>query len=153
MEDKHSDKWKNNSFRIRLHIESKINFEHIEGTLYNEGKGRKEWGGLNRSIKSLLDKSLETLWEKEEMLVTRIFSYSNKVFYFLKGKISSIVQVSFCRLQILSIWTGVKFFFFLLIYTVQMVKIKGTLNPSKGKLKMCMATSLFTSYTIIVPII
>ena len=51
---------------------------------------------------------LKTLWEKEKMLVTSIFSFSHNVFYPFPKRISVFKSNPFCRLQMLSIWTSLK---------------------------------------------
>ena len=48
------------------------------------------------------------MWEKEEMLVTRIFFFSNNVFCIIHDKFCHLDYL--CHLQMLSIWTGLKDF-------------------------------------------
>ena len=51
---------------------------------------------------------LKTLWEKEKMLVTSIFSFSYSIFYSIK-QINHHSQHSIFWLQVLSIWLCPKF--------------------------------------------
>ena len=51
---------------------------------------------------------LKIFWEKEKMLVTSIFSFSQHVFYNTTKK-SILESHLFCHLQMLLIWTSVKF--------------------------------------------
>ena len=46
---------------------------------------------------------LKTLWEKEKMLETSIFSFSHNIFYPLQNKFQFFSCISFCRPQKLSI--------------------------------------------------
>ena len=58
---------------------------------------------------TLMRKSLlKTLWKKEKMLVTSIFSFSHNVFKGFYIQISIFQSHLFCRLQVLSIWTSLK---------------------------------------------
>ena len=51
---------------------------------------------------------LKTLWEKEKLLVTRNFSFSNSVFYPF-GELSAIFYpILNYRLQTVSVWNGLK---------------------------------------------
>ena len=52
---------------------------------------------------------LKTLWEKEKLLVTSNFSFSNSVFYPF-GELSAIlIKFKNCHLQTLSVWKRLKF--------------------------------------------
>ena len=51
---------------------------------------------------------LKTLWEKEKMLVTSIFSFSHNAFYPSQNRIFVFKSHLSSRLQMLSIWTGLK---------------------------------------------
>ena len=53
-------------------------------------------------------KLLKTLWEKEKMLVTSIFSISHNVFYSSQMRIQIFYWNLFCCLQMLSIWISLK---------------------------------------------
>ena len=50
----------------------------------------------------------KTSWEKVKMLVTSIFSFFPQCFLSIPRRISVFELYSFCRLQMLSIWTSLK---------------------------------------------
>ena len=52
---------------------------------------------------------LKTLWEKEKLLVMSNFSFSHSVFYPFGWLSVIFVKIWNCRLQTLSVWTGLKF--------------------------------------------
>ena len=52
---------------------------------------------------------LKTLWEMEKMLATSIFSFSHSVFYPFQTNFQYFIHIFFCPLQMLSIWTTLRF--------------------------------------------
>ena len=52
---------------------------------------------------------LKTLWEKENLLVTRNFFFSNSVFYSFKDFFATFITLKKCGLQNLSFWNSQKF--------------------------------------------
>ena len=64
---------------------------------------------------------LKTFSEKEKMLVTNIFSFSQNVFYPSQNKFQYLINI-FCCLQMLSIWTSLVF--------CRLVKSQGVLAAS-----------------------
>ena len=61
-----------------------------------------------RHLKTRRKKLLKTLWEKEKMLVTSIFSFSHNIFYPIKESLHCCSYLN-CCLQLLSIWTSTKY--------------------------------------------
>ena len=62
---------------------------------------------LNHDFQRLSERTLlKTLWEKEKMLVTSIFSFFHNVFYSIREKMHHLSSFKNCRLRMLSIWTG-----------------------------------------------
>ena len=59
----------------------------------------------SRLLTTLKEKALETLWEKEKMLVTSIFSFPHSVIYSYLGEKSSFLVMS----KILSFGKGLNF--------------------------------------------
>ena len=101
-----------------------INSGGKDGKRLNKGK-EKDWEGKSASFNPLPNKPwflrvctsslLETLWEKEKLLVTSNFSFSHIVFYrcrelsdiFIKFKIVVCKPFQFGRVQNLSFGKGI----------------------------------------------
>ena len=62
------------------------------------------------------------MWEKEKLLINRIFSFSHNVFYPFKDKFCQFELTVICRLQLLSIWTSLRF-----CHTKQIETMLGTI--------------------------
>ena len=52
---------------------------------------------------------MKTLWEKEKLLVTSNFSFSQSVFYPFGKLVFHFHQICNCRLRTLSVWKRLKF--------------------------------------------
>ena len=78
-------------------------------------------------------KPLKTLWEKEKMLETSIFSFSSQCFLPVPNLISTLDSHWFYCLQILWIWTGltgVEINFFCYLQKIESAMISNLLNAS-----------------------
>ena len=92
-----------NSYTVSMWLEQNYSFYPYSA----------QWFTLYHTIPTFNDpekeKKMTTLWEKEKMLVTSIFSFSHKVFYWSKKKKKSVFKLHlFCHLQMLSLWTRLK---------------------------------------------
>ena len=71
---------------------------------------------------------LETLWEKEKLLVMSNFSFSHFVFYCFGELFHFFHKIQNCRLQILSVWKSLKFVIWERVNIIMILTLSQTTN-------------------------